>query len=145
MTTKELDTTSEELREKLEEILMFVCHTGSMAQAGKTINPKMFSEQGDEIMQLIRQHTQAAYALGLEDALFVPEKHTDSEIAERNRRLGSKGHSLDDFVLNAKITENKMYLTQTTRHYFPAGVNDPHIPVAQFNERIEELEKEGST
>lgn len=39
-------------------------------------------------VKLIRQHTNTAYRQGLEDALFVPEKHTDSEIAARNQRVG---------------------------------------------------------
>ena len=42
-------------------------------------------------------------------------------------------------IAKARISENEMYLQEADRHYFPAGPNDPYIPLVQFHERIGEL------
>ena len=41
--------------------------------------------------------------------------------------------------LEARIDENNMYIRELTRHYFPSGPSEPHIPLVQFHERIAEL------
>lgn len=42
-------------------------------------------------------------------------------------------------LVEARIDENNMYIKETERHYFPSGLNEPHIPLVQFYERISEL------
>lgn len=42
-------------------------------------------------------------------------------------------------IAKARIDENEMYMQEAGRHYFPAGPNDPYIPLVQFHERIGEL------
>ena len=42
-------------------------------------------------------------------------------------------------ALEARINENNMYIRELTRHYFPSGPGEPHIPLVQFHERIAEL------
>ena len=42
-------------------------------------------------------------------------------------------------IAKARINENEMYMQEADRHYFPAGPNDPYIPLVQFHERIGEL------
>ena len=44
--------------------------------------------------------------------------------------------------LQARIEENSMYIKEVTRHYFPSGPSEPHIPLVQFHERIAELKQE---
>ena len=44
--------------------------------------------------------------------------------------------------LEARINENNMYIRELTRHYFPSGYGEPHIPLVQFHERIAELKAE---
>ena len=41
--------------------------------------------------------------------------------------------------LEARIDENNMYIRELTRHYFPSGPSEPHIPLVQFHERIAAL------
>ena len=45
-------------------------------------------------------------------------------------------------ALEARINENNMYIRELTRHYFPSGPGEPHIPLVQFHERIAELKAE---
>ena len=45
-------------------------------------------------------------------------------------------------VREARIDENQMYIRELSRHYYPAGPDEPHIPLVQFHERIAELEGE---
>lgn len=42
-------------------------------------------------------------------------------------------------ALEARLDENDMYIRESTRHYFPSGPDEPHIPLVQFHERIYEL------
>lgn len=42
-------------------------------------------------------------------------------------------------IAKARIDENEMYMQEADRHYFPAGMSDPYIPLVQFHERIGEL------
>ena len=42
-------------------------------------------------------------------------------------------------INQARIDENNMYIKELTRHHFPAGRGEPHIPLVQFHERIAEL------
>lgn len=42
-------------------------------------------------------------------------------------------------ALEARLDENNMYIRELTRHYFPSGPSNPHIPLVQFHERIAEL------
>ena len=49
---------------------------------------------------------------------------------------------IKELVLEARIDENNMYIRELTRHYFPSGPGEPHIPLIQFHERIAELKAE---
>ena len=49
---------------------------------------------------------------------------------------------IEKLLISARLDENKMYLQETNRHYFPAGPDDPHIPVVQFHERMTELQQQ---
>ena len=44
-------------------------------------------------------------------------------------------------LISARIDENKMYLHETDRHYYPSSPDDPYIPLVQFDRRIAELTK----
>jgi hypothetical protein len=88
MTSQPL-TPEDELQQKLEEILMFVCHTGSMAQAGKTINPGMFTERADEIMALIKQRDQQK-ELEWRDALNQQLEAAEKNLAYQVEKTGNQ-------------------------------------------------------
>ena len=46
---------------------------------------------------------------------------------------------IQELVAEARLDENNMYIRELTRHYFPSGPSEPHIPLVQFHERIAEL------
>lgn len=44
-------------------------------------------------------------------------------------------------LVEARVDENNMYIKELTRHYFPAGPSERHIPLVQFHERIAQLKQ----
>ena len=58
---------------------------------------------------------------------------------ERGAQLGKL---VEQREREARTEENSMYIKEVTRHYFPSGPSEPHIPLVQFHERIAELKQE---
>ena len=65
--------------------------------------------------------------------LTEKEKDSDREQVDRYWQL------ITAQINQARIDENNMYIKELTRHHFPAGRGEPHIPLVQFHERIAEL------
>ena len=69
--------------------------------------------------------------------LGMPEQNgKDIETREAKQAITSL---IKELVAEARINENNMYIRELTRHYFPSGPGEPHIPLVQFHERIAEL------
>ena len=69
---------------------------------------------------------------------FAPESQCELMTFELARYINAL---IEQREREARIDENRLYLQGVERHYFPASPSDPYIPLVQFSERIEALQK----
>lgn len=72
---------TDELKSKLEVLLINAAHSGSMMQRGKTLNPDMFSKESAEVLGLLDSwHKQKCLELIGEDEQLYKQGYTAQPI-----------------------------------------------------------------